>query len=136
MFVAFNFSPRTHDSPLRSRCSAAEQEEALIDMLIKVCAAVPLAPTLPTHTPPQSVSKSSVVDTVKIVADILTFLPHSMTAAQHAMGMSLSACYSHRWAPHSARTSPGCNPVNLDQSCVYLELPNLLCCTKGTAWPM
>ena len=34
-----------------------------------------LPPTLPTHAPPQSVSKSGAADTAKIVADILAFLP-------------------------------------------------------------
>ncbi|KAH9025282.1 hypothetical protein EDB85DRAFT_2179177 [Lactarius pseudohatsudake] len=86
------------------RRGAAEQEDALIDTLIK------------------AVSKSSTADAAKIIEDILIFLPSFNDGRQRDAGTM-----SREDLP------PGRNPESLEQSRGYLKLSNLLCHAKVAA---
>ncbi|KAH9025279.1 hypothetical protein EDB85DRAFT_2149870 [Lactarius pseudohatsudake] len=109
--------------PLRTqlqgqRRGAAEQEDALIDTLIK------------------AVPKSSAVDAVKIIEDILVFLPSfndgRPTWRENGLVLLLLARATSALREDLA---PGRNVANLEQSRGYLELSDLLYRAKGAMDP-
>ncbi|KAI9437549.1 apoptosis inhibitory protein 5-domain-containing protein, partial [Lactarius indigo] len=104
------------------RRGSAEQEDALIDTLIK------------------AVSKSPAADAAKIIEDILTFLPLFSDGRPTRRGNELVQLLLARAASALREDlkedlAPGQNPASLEQSHGYLELSDLLCRTKGAADP-
>ncbi|KAN0138268.1 Apoptosis inhibitory protein 5 (API5) domain containing protein [Lactarius tabidus] len=98
---------------------AADQEDSLIDTLIK------------------AISKSGAADTTKIIADILVFLPSFNDSRPTRHGNSLvSMLLARAGSALREDLAPGRNPANLDQSRVYLELSDLLCRAKSAAEPV
>ncbi|KAH8995243.1 apoptosis inhibitory protein 5-domain-containing protein [Lactarius hatsudake] len=97
---------------------AAEQEDALIDTLIK------------------AVSKSSAADAARIIEDILVFLPSFNDGRPTRRGNELVHLLLARAASALREDlAPGRNPAHLEQSRAYLELSDLLCRAKGAADP-
>ncbi|KAH9053212.1 apoptosis inhibitory protein 5-domain-containing protein [Lactarius vividus] len=98
---------------------AAEQEDALIDTLIK------------------AVSKSPAADVAKIIEDILVFLPSFNDGRPTRRGNELVLLLLARAASALREDlAPGRNPASLEQSRVYLELSDLLCRAKSAADPV
>ncbi|KAH9053365.1 apoptosis inhibitory protein 5-domain-containing protein [Lactarius vividus] len=98
---------------------AAEQEDALIDTLIK------------------AVSKSPAADAAKIIEDILVFLPSFNDGRPTRRGNELVLLLLARAASALREDlAPGRNPASLEQSRVYLELSDLLCRAKSAADPV
>ena len=122
---------------------SAEQEDALIDTLIKVrpqrCVHdfLPGAKTdAPRCAGSQAVSKSGAADAAKIIADILVFLPSFNDGRPTRHGNELVSMLLARAASALREDlAPGRNPASLEQSRGYLELSDLLCRAKGAAEP-
>jgi hypothetical protein len=114
---------------------AADQEDSLIDTLIKVRST--RSPNPWTLTRSQAISKSGAADTTKIIADILVFLPSFNDSRPTRHGNSLvSMLLARAGSALREDLAPGRNPANLDQSRVYLELSDLLCRAKSAAEPV
>jgi hypothetical protein len=114
---------------------AADQEDSLIDTLIKVRSTRSPNPWTLTHS--QAISKSGAADTTKIIADILVFLPSFNDSRPTRHGNSLvSMLLARAGSALREDLAPGRNPANLDQSRVYLELSDLLCRAKSAAEPV
>jgi hypothetical protein len=115
--------------------NAAEQEDALIDTLIKVRdrSNLPCSPA----DAPQAASRSSSTDAAKIIEDILVFLPSFNDGRPTRHGNELALMLLAR-AASALRDdlAPGRNPASLERSRGYLELSDLLCRTKGAADPV